>query len=369
MGQYIDFHYVKTNANVEDVLAFYNIDVDAESGDEIRCHCPFHDDERPSMTINAKKKVFDCKADSCGEHGNILDFVKLIEEDENGSTSLRDAAIKLAEICGIKLAAPKRNKNVKGRRSTGKSRSTKSRQAKEPAVETEKPAAAANDDRKAKRYFDQVPYFDDGCDDIEDEGDDFEPMEPLGFKLKLDPDHEYGEERGLSASTIARFEMGYCLRGMMKNRWCVPLHDSGSELIGYCGRWVDEELPEDEPRYKMPPDFQTKAYLFNMHRVCAMEHNQVVIVEGIFDAIRLHEMGVPAVALLGSSMSARQAVLLGNVCVAATVMLDGGANKARMAVVDRLAQVMFVRSVVLPAGEDPASVDESLFIKRVPRVA
>ncbi|MCP4408277.1 MAG: hypothetical protein GY807_11055 [Gammaproteobacteria bacterium] len=368
MGQYIDFNYVKTHANFYDVLAYYKIKVRGK-GDEIRCHCPFHDDDRPSMTINTDKRVFDCKAASCGESGNILDFVRAAEIENGYDLSLRDAAAKLADICNIDVAAPKKRKKNGGRRWSPEKRRQNQQRQTEAAGETEDLAQTANDDKKPERYFDQPPYFDDGDDAVEDDGEDFEPMQPLGFKLKLDQGHEYGQERGLSASTIARFEMGYCSRGLMKNRWCIPLHDSAGELIGYCGRWVDDELSGDEPRYKMPPDFNTRAYLFNLHRVCAMGHNQVVIVEGIFDAIRLHEMGVPAVALLGTSMSATQAELLGNVSVTATVMLDGGADKARMAVVDRLAQVMFVRSVMLPAGEDPASVDECLFIDRVPRVA
>ena len=78
---------------------------------------------------------------------------------------------------------------------------------------------------------------------------------------------------------------------------------------------------------------------------------------------------IPAVALLGSSISDAQVSLLGEVTLSAVVMLDGGADSARMKVVDRLAQDMLVQSVVLPVGEDPASVDESHFMNRMPCVA
>ena len=51
MGQYIDFNYVKRHANFGGILAYYKIDL-IGSGDERRCQCPFHDDQKPSMTVN-----------------------------------------------------------------------------------------------------------------------------------------------------------------------------------------------------------------------------------------------------------------------------------------------------------------------------
>ena len=152
----------------------------------------------------------------------------------------------------------------------------------------------------------------------------------------------------------------------MKGRWCVPIHDEAGRLVAYVGRWPGEDRPEDEPKYKIPGEFNKRRVLFNLHRALKLQSNQLVIVEGVFDAIRLHELGVPAVALLGSSISEAQVALIRDHCVTAYVMLDGGADAARMKVVDRLAQEILVKSVVLPEGEDPESVDVGFFIDAVP---
>ena len=48
--------------------------------------------------------------------------------------------------------------------------------------------------------------------------------------------------------------------------------------------------------------------LFNLHRVKQCKH--LVVVEGYFGAIRLHGERIPAVALMGSSISEEQVELL-----------------------------------------------------------
>ncbi|MCP4383181.1 MAG: hypothetical protein GY798_17480 [Hyphomicrobiales bacterium] len=354
MGKYIDFSYVKDGADFPAVLAHCGIKA-LGNGPELRCKCPFHDDENPSMSVNVDKKVFTCHAASCGEKGNILEFVQKVLADTNpGRSSLRDAAESLAEICRIEVAPPKREKRkANGRRASKKARETK--------------PAAANDDEagaavKAALENDE-PLFDDDADEVPQ-------LKPLGFKLKLNRDHGYGKSRGLSPATIEKFEMGYCSRGVMSQRWCVPLHDEAGQLVAYCGRWADDDdRPNDELKYKLPTGFSKTSVLFNLHRVLKMQANQVVVVEGVFDAIRLHERGIPAVALLGSSISEAQVALLGEATISAIVMLDGGADAARMKVVDRVAQVMLVQSVVLPVGVDPASADDSQFMSRMPKVA
>lgn len=382
--QFIDFAYVKANADFRDVLKHYAIGAKG-GGDELRCQCPFHDDETPSMSVNLNKKVFTCHAASCGEKGNILEFVWRIEE----GSGLRQAATVLAEICHIPVAAPTKRGRQKARRAKGKAAVKKSeaaktqkleeydreRLAKIEAAETkrrEAAEAAINEGESASFFADDGPVFE----DYEEEEQSEPAIKPLGFKLKLDPEHEYGVERGLNPNTITRFEMGYSTRGIMKGRWCIPIHDEAGNLIAYAGRWVGDERPKDEPKYKLPPGFKKSSVLFNLHRVLAMQSTDAlvsrrshvaVVVEGIFDAIRLHELGVPAVALLGSSLSEEQVALFRKYFSFAHVMLDGSAIEARRKVAGRLVEeVEMISAIVLPAGEDPESVDEELFIDRVP---
>ena len=360
MGKFIDFAYVKEQANFPAVLAHYGIKTKS-SGEEVRCSCPFHDDEHPSMSVNLTKKVFTCHADTCGEQGNILEFVDGME----GEIGLREAAEKLADICQIGLAAPRANKasqrrkgspRAKGREKQPQAKKGRSRPARKAADgRNQEPAPAIQESQKTGQ-----PVFD-------DEPDATEPLKPLGFELQLDSAHPYGKKRGFSDWQVETFGMGYCSRGTMRNRWCVPIHDPSGQLIAYIGRWPEDELPEDEPRWKLPKDFDKSRVLFNLHRFIETNSSAVVLVEGVFDAIRLAEDGIPAVALLGSSISEAQVTLLKSLpLITAYVMLDGGADEAQDKVVARVSREALTRSVILPKGDDPASVAYEFLQRHMP---
>lgn len=54
MGQYIDFNYIKANADIEAVLNALDISIVRQSGNELRIHCPNpdHEDNKASCDIN-----------------------------------------------------------------------------------------------------------------------------------------------------------------------------------------------------------------------------------------------------------------------------------------------------------------------------
>ena len=55
---------------------------------------------------------------------------------------------------------------------------------------------------------------------------------PLGFKLEVDPEHEYGKQRGFSPDIYRQFGAGFCRsKGMFSGRWIWPLSD-GNKYFG-----------------------------------------------------------------------------------------------------------------------------------------
>lgn len=327
MGQYIDFAHVKANAHFPTVLNAYEIEF-KESGNELRCCCPFHEDETPSLSINRKKNIFNCHAASCGHKGNVLDFVARME-----SMDLREAAVKLAKICDSGLAPGKPQRRRKPADVSGADHRAPNK------------SQAKKKDKKA------------------------EPEErinkPLGFEIQLDPKHPYRKERGLKKATVAQLQMGYASRGLMDGRWCAPLHDADGGLVGYVGRYAASDVPEDTEKYKLPNGFHKDLVLYNLHRV--RDHtDEVAIVEGFFDVARLWQLSCPAVALLGSSVSDEQLQLLSKHFSSAVIILDGGSKKAERKLVLAVSRVMPVRSLELPEGEDPATVSEEFLRGKVP---
>src|SRR4051794_38349955 len=73
----VDFKALKdrTRGQMPAVLAHYGI-TPLNQQEQTRIRCPFHDDERPSCTVNLTAGVFSCKAAGCGVEGGLLDFVQ-----------------------------------------------------------------------------------------------------------------------------------------------------------------------------------------------------------------------------------------------------------------------------------------------------
>ena len=85
-----------------------------------------------------------------------------------------------------------------------------------------------------------------------------------------------------------------------------------------------------------------------------------MVVEGFFDAIRLHGLRIPAVALMGASVSVRQLELLAHANARhVTVMLDGDepGRAAAEEVAGAIGNFAWSRIVHLPIGAEPDTID------------
>ena len=138
----------------------------------------------------------------------------------------------------------------------------------------------------------------------------------------------------------------------MSGRIVVPIHNERGELIAYAGRAIDDA----EPRYKLPANFNKSLVLFNLDKARASGSRIVVVVEGFFDCLKVHQAGFPCVvALMGCSVSEVQEKLLAANFDQAFLMLDadepGQAAFAQIA--PRLARRLLVRSAEVPAGAQP----------------
>jgi DNA primase len=145
---------------------------------------------------------------------------------------------------------------------------------------------------------------------------------PLHFALQqIDRHHPYLAGRGLAAETVRTFGVGfYGGRGFLRGRIVIPIHDERGELVAYAGRAIDRE----EPRYRFPRGFRKSLVLFNLHRVLKTGARTVIVVEGFFDALAVHQAGYPAVvALMGSTLSRPQGDLLTTHFDRVLLMLDG----------------------------------------------
>ena len=165
--------------------------------------------------------------------------------------------------------------------------------------------------------------------------------------------HPYLVDRGIGQKTACEFGVGfYPGPGLMRGRLIIPIHNAQGELIAYCGRSLDQT----SPRYRVPPGFAKSEVLFNMHRAAATEDSAVVVVEGFFDCMKVHQAGIPSVvALMGAVLYEPQRGVLVDRFRQVILMLDGDVTgrKASKAIAEKLRPISRVQVLELPAGAQP----------------
>lgn len=340
---FIDFAHIRRHADLDAILAAYDLERGARKrGQQIMIRCPFHDDAEPSCGISrgGKWHCFGCEA----KGGSLLEFVAELEQvDRDPKHGLRIAAQKIAEICGIALTeetAPEASTMPQVTRKHPTTMST-----------TRKGENDAPDDSGMPRKA--AP--------AELERNEARPA-PLRF---VEADHPYLEGRGITREIAERFDIGfYAGKGLMRQRIVFAIHDwwpdqdEPSRLVAYAGRWPDHDVPDGQLRWKLPEGFRKGHVLYQLHRVAGAKH--VYLVEGFLDAVRLLTLKLPAVGLMGRTISAEQVELLwrsGTRYV--TVLLDGDAEGRKAAPLAHAAlgaRGLFSRIVALPDGSDPASL-------------
>lgn len=177
---------------------------------------------------------------------------------------------------------------------------------------------------------------------------------PLKFKLTgIDCAHPYLAGRGITEKTAAEFGVGfYAGPGLMHGRLVIPIHNADGELIAYCGRTVDQT----QPRYRLPPAFAKSEVLFNMHRASAGGHDFVVVVEGFFDCMKVHQAGIRSVVgLMGLALYEPHRHALLKRFRQVILLLDGDSTgrKASTVIAHTLRPHCSLRVVFLPEGAQP----------------
>lgn len=310
---WVSYEEVKAAVTLEMVLGRYGVSLRRVNGNSLRGKCPLPthgtEDVKPSFSGNTAKNAWACQSRSCvasragRRGGNVLDFVAVME-----ACSIRDAALKLQDWFlgdGAKSALPI------------------------PAGQTA------------------------------DEAQDGGVNKPLGFALKgVDNSHPWLEARGITKDTASVFGVGFFAgKGLMSGRVVIPIHNATGEIVAYAGRALDDIT---EPRYKLPAGFNKTRELYNLHRAVVADRSRgVIIVEGFFDVMKVHQAGFPSVVgLMGSSLSDTQARLIATNFRRAIVMLDGdqAGDEALPKAMVKLAERIDVRIAKLPRESQPDSL-------------
>jgi DNA primase len=191
--------------------------------------------------------------------------------------------------------------------------------------------------------------------------------------LQLDPSAPFLRRKGIHPTTANRFEVGaYLGPGFCAGCIAVRLHDLEGHPLGYAARRLDPAAIDQHGKWKLPPRLPKNTLLYGHHHCAnAILSRGVVVVECPWGVMRLAQLGVPAVALLGTNLSAVQRRLLAQ---APTVLLmfdgDLAGRQATSRASHLLAAATSVRTVLLPDGLDPDDLQDSqllALVRPVPR--
>ncbi len=137
------------------------------------------------------------------------------------------------------------------------------------------------------------------------------PFSPFRRCLPLDPEADFLRHKAIHPQTARRFETGrYHGRGFLQDAIGVRLFDPQGNPLGYAARRLDPQQTRRYGKWKFPPRLPKNHLLYNFHRVRTRQPHALVIVECPWGVMRLEQIAIPAVALLGTHLSSAQRQLL-----------------------------------------------------------
>ncbi len=301
--------------------------------------CPFHGEKTPSFSVSREKGTYYCFG--CKRGGDVIDFVMEMER-----VAFADAVERLADRFGVRL--PPASPQARRRKDE-----------QDQLAEVMEAAQAllvrhAGDDRP--RAF----------------------LERRGVSQQLAADFGLGysaaEWRGLYDELRKRFAervmiaAGLVVEGeggrvwdRFRDRVTIPIRSVRGRIIAYGGR----ALGDEKPKYLNSPEtslFSKSQVLFALDRAMRAfsKANRAVVVEGYFDCIALHGVGLTeTVATLGTALSEHHARELARRVPHVVVCFDGddaGRQAAVAALRTLLAAALDVSVLLLPEGKDPDDV-------------
>jgi DNA primase len=305
--------------------------------------CPFHSEKTPSFMVNEEKQIFHCFG--CGEGGDVFTFLM-----KAGRFSFPQAVEELARRYGVSLP----------------SRELSASQKKEMA----KRESLFEINRIASEYFRDL----------------------LTRRREGEEGRRYLSQRGISEEIVAEHGLGYAadrwdglvehLRekkvslnlarelGLIfpkkregwydafRSRVLFPIFDLHQRIVGFGGRMTKE----GEPKYLNSPEssiYHKGEVLYGLQvaKQYATEKDRVIVVEGYFDLLTLHQYGwKDCVATLGTALTPQHIRTLKRYTRNVVTLFDAdqaGVQAALRSLPLFLEEEVAGKTVALPKGEDP----------------
>ena len=328
-----------------------------KAGKNYRGLCPFHSEKTPSFMVNEEKQIFHCFG--CGEGGDAFTFLM-----KAGHFSFPQAVEELAKRYGVKL--PARELSLAQKKEMTK---------REVLFQINQMASEYFHDlltkrregEEGRRYLSQrgmnqevisehrLGYSTDRWDGLVRHLQEKKVSLELAWELGLiSPKKKVGDSTLREGRRLDSTSWYDVFRG----RILFPIFDLHQRVVGFGGRVIRE----GEPKYLNSPEssiYHKGEILYGLQvaKRWAAERDCVIIVEGYFDLLTLHQYGFKqSVATLGTALTTQHIRTLKRYTKNLITLFD--ADQAGIQATLRslplfLEEEVMGKTITLPKGEDP----------------
>jgi DNA primase len=332
---------IRDRSSIQEVVSDYV--TLKKTGKNYKGLCPFHSEKTPSFMVNEEKQIFHCFG--CGEGGDVFTFLM-----KAGQFSFPQAVEELAKRYGVQLP----------------SRELSATQNKEMAK------------REALFHINQIAseYFHDLLTKRREGEEGRKYLSQRGISQEVIVEHRLGTSTdrwdGLvqylqekKVSLELAWELGLIFPkkregwyDAFRGRILFPIFDLHQRIVGFGGRVIRE----GQPKYLNSPEssiYHKGEVLYGLQvaKRYATEKDCVIIVEGYFDLLTLHQYGLNhSVATLGTALTAQHIRILKRYTKNLITLFDAdqaGVQATLRSLPLFLEEEVAGKTIVLPKGEDP----------------
>ena len=314
-----------------------------KTGKNYKGLCPFHAEKTPSFMVNEEKQIFHCFG--CGEGGDAFTFLM-----KAGHFSFPQAVEELAKRYGVNLP----------------SRELSPAQKKEIA------------ERETLFQINQIAsdYFHDLLTQRREGEEGRKYLSQRGINQEIIGEHRLGYStdgwnglvqhlQGKKVSLELAWKLGLIFPkrkegwyDAFRGRVLFPIFDLHQRIVGFGGRVIRE----GQPKYLNSPESSIYhkgevLYGLSVAKRYAAEKDSVIIVEGYFDLLTLHQCGLKhSVATLGTALTPQHIRTLKRYTNNLITVFDAdpaGIQATLRSLPLFLEEEVAGKTIVLPKGEDP----------------
>ncbi len=303
------------------------------SGNTLKGLCPFHSEKTPSFTVHRDKQFFHCFG--CHAGGDVFSFVMQAEK-----VPFPEAVELVAEKCGIPITTARMDGAKFDERKT-------LFEIHERAAAYFQQMLSGNDAAAARQVVEKrkvEPAF------ARRFGLGYAPAAGLMNELRLkDP---------VASGLFVKNERGE-IYDRFRRRLMFPIWNERGKVIAFGGRALAADV---QPKYLNSAEsllYSKSNVLYALHfaRDAAQKAGRLVVVEGYFDCLSLHQAGIEnVVASCGTALTQQQVAIMARYVPEVVMNYDpdaAGQNAMRRSIDLLLAKGLRVRILKLAGGLDP----------------